>query len=132
MDNILGNANDVLNSMYSQREQLKGIKGKMMNIANQLGMSQTVMRLINKRSDQVYAFYKKYILNFTRSYPTDRFEVVDSETYPWRLAIIIKDVVFNDFFSGQTYTLGWNVSNNLHSLHNLEILRLKTSLISVQ
>ena len=53
MDNILGNANDVLNSMYSQREQLKGIKGKMMNIANQLGMSQTVMRLINKRSDQV-------------------------------------------------------------------------------
>ena len=56
MDNILGNANDVLNSMYSQREQLKGIKGKMMNIANQLGMSQTVMRLINKRSDQVYGF----------------------------------------------------------------------------
>ena len=64
MDNILGNANDVLNSMYSQREQLKGIKGKMMNIANQLGMSQTVMRLINKRSDQVYAFYKKYIFKF--------------------------------------------------------------------
>jgi len=56
MDNILGNANDVLNSMYSQREQLKGIKGKMMNIANQLGMSQTVMRLINKRSDQVLWF----------------------------------------------------------------------------
>ena len=57
MDNILGNANDVLNSMYSQREQLKGIKGKMMNIANQLGMSQTVMRLINKRSDQVNMWY---------------------------------------------------------------------------
>ena len=67
MDNILGNANSVLDSMYSQRESLKvrnliffiqielkfqGIKGKMMNIANQLGMSQTVMRLINKRSDQ--------------------------------------------------------------------------------
>merc|ERR1711953_19345 len=52
MDNIIGNANSVLDSMYSQRDSLKGIKGKMMNIANQLGMSQTVMRLINKRSDQ--------------------------------------------------------------------------------
>ena len=39
---------------------------------------------------------------------------------------------FYTTFLGQTYTLGWNVSNNLHSLHNLEILRLKTSLISVQ
>ena len=53
MDNIIGNANSVLDSMYSQRDSLKGIKGKMINIANQLGMSQTVMRLINKRSDQV-------------------------------------------------------------------------------
>ena len=70
MDNILGNANDVLNSMYSQREQLKGIKGKMMNIANQLGMSQTVMRLINKRSDQVnlYGFFIKYQFNISISY----------------------------------------------------------------
>ena len=73
MDNILGNANDVLNSMYSQREQLKGIKGKMMNIANQLGMSQTVMRLINKRSDQVnlYGFYKISIL-YSHIIPNDK------------------------------------------------------------
>lgn len=73
MDNILGNANDVLNSMYSQREQLKGIKGKMMNIANQLGMSQTVMRLINKRSDQVnlYGFYK-ISFQFSHILPNDK------------------------------------------------------------
>ena len=57
MDNIIGNANSVLDSMYSQRDSLKGIKGKMMNIANQLGMSQTVMRLINKRSDQVLLIF---------------------------------------------------------------------------
>ena len=74
MDNILGNANDVLNSMYSQREQLKGIKGKMMNIANQLGMSQTVMRLINKRSDQVnlYGFYKIFF-QYSHVIPNDGF-----------------------------------------------------------
>ena len=87
MDNILGNANDVLNSMYSQREQLKGIKGKMMNIANQLGMSQTVMRLINKRSDQVnlYGFYKISI-QYSHIIPNDKwFRSVLLENLPQNL-----------------------------------------------
>ena len=53
MDNILDSAESSLAGLVGQREQLKGVKQKMLNIANQLGMSQTVIRLIGKRADQV-------------------------------------------------------------------------------
>ena len=52
LDNILDNAESNLLGLTSQREQLKGVKQKMLSIANQLGMSQTVIRLIGKRADQ--------------------------------------------------------------------------------
>ncbi|CBY10600.1 unnamed protein product [Oikopleura dioica] len=52
MDNILDSAESSLAGLVGQREQLKGVKQKMLNIANQLGMSQTVIRLIGKRADQ--------------------------------------------------------------------------------
>ena len=52
LDNILDNAESNLLGLTSQREQLKGVKQKMLSIANQLGMSQPVIRLIGKRADQ--------------------------------------------------------------------------------
>jgi len=58
MDNILDSAESSLAGLVGQREQLKGVKQKMLNIANQLGMSQTVIRLIGKRADQV-PFFKE-------------------------------------------------------------------------
>ena len=52
MDQILDNAMNSLQGLENQGSMLKGVKQKMLNIANQLGMSQTVMRLIGKRADQ--------------------------------------------------------------------------------
>lgn len=52
MDDLLTHGSSVLQNLRDQRSSLKGIKTKMLNIANTLGMSNTVMRLIEKRTTQ--------------------------------------------------------------------------------
>jgi len=52
MDNILSQAAGVLESLKGQRDTLKGAKTRLLNIANTLGLSNTVMRLIEKRTTQ--------------------------------------------------------------------------------
>ena len=52
MDNILDSAEASLDGLYTQRDMLKGVKQKMLSMVNQLGMSNTLMRLIGKRADQ--------------------------------------------------------------------------------
>ena len=60
MDNILDTAESSLGGLVAQRDMLKGVKQKMMAMFEQLGMSQTVIRLIGKRADQetVEIFHK--------------------------------------------------------------------------
>lgn len=52
MDDLLSHGSSVIENLRNQRSSLKGIKTKMLNIANTLGMSNTVMRLIEKRTTQ--------------------------------------------------------------------------------
>lgn len=52
MDELLSHGSSVIENLRNQRSSLKGIKTKMLNIANTLGMSNTVMRLIEKRTTQ--------------------------------------------------------------------------------
>lgn len=49
IDDMLGQGSGLLNSFKSQGDFLKGIRTKNLDIRNTLGMSQTVMRLIEKR-----------------------------------------------------------------------------------
>ncbi|OWF50034.1 Golgi SNAP receptor complex member 2-like [Mizuhopecten yessoensis] len=57
MDNLLGSGNSIIDNLRDQRVTLKGAHKKMLDVANVLGLSNTVMRLIEKRSYQ-----DKYIL----------------------------------------------------------------------
>ncbi|XP_039264832.1 Golgi SNAP receptor complex member 2-like [Styela clava] len=52
MDDLISHGSSVIENLRNQRGSLKGIKTKMLNIANTLGMSNTVMRLIEKRTTQ--------------------------------------------------------------------------------
>lgn len=57
MDELLGTGTNVLSSLREQKVTLKGAHKKILDIANTLGLSNTVMRLIEKRTYQ-----DKYIL----------------------------------------------------------------------
>ncbi|XP_069105981.1 Golgi SNAP receptor complex member 2-like [Argopecten irradians] len=57
IDNLLGSGNSIIDNLKDQRITLKGAHKKMLDVANVLGLSNTVMRLIEKRSYQ-----DKYIL----------------------------------------------------------------------
>uniref|UniRef100_A0A4W3HRE2 Golgi SNAP receptor complex member 2 n=1 Tax=Callorhinchus milii TaxID=7868 RepID=A0A4W3HRE2_CALMI len=57
MDDLLGSGSSVLNGLREQRMTLKGAQKKVLDVANMLGMSNTVMRLIEKR-----AFQDKFIM----------------------------------------------------------------------
>lgn len=57
MDDLLGAGSSVLTNLREQRVSLKGAHKKILDIANTLGMSNTVMRLIEKR-----AYQDKYVL----------------------------------------------------------------------
>lgn len=57
MDDMLLSGTNILENMREQRNTLKGAHRRMMDIANTLGLSNTTMRLIEKR-----AFEDKYIL----------------------------------------------------------------------
>lgn len=57
MDDLLGSGSSLLGNLRDQRGTLKGAHRKIMDVANSLGLSNTVMRLIEKRAHQ-----DKYIL----------------------------------------------------------------------
>ncbi|KAG7334746.1 hypothetical protein KOW79_001342 [Hemibagrus wyckioides] len=52
MDELLGSGSSILHSLRDQRGTLKGTHKKMLDVANMLGLSNTVMRLIEKRASQ--------------------------------------------------------------------------------
>lgn len=57
MDDLLDQGRHMLDSLRDQRGTLKGIQKKMLDVASTLGMSSTVMRLIEQRQEG-----DKYIL----------------------------------------------------------------------
>uniref|UniRef100_A0A8C9TRJ3 Golgi SNAP receptor complex member 2 n=1 Tax=Scleropages formosus TaxID=113540 RepID=A0A8C9TRJ3_SCLFO len=57
MDELLGSGSSILDGLRDQRGTLKGTHKKMLDVANMLGLSNTVMRLIEKR-----AFQDKFIM----------------------------------------------------------------------
>ena len=57
MDDLLGQGSNILENLREQRGTLKGAQKKMLDVLNTLGMSNTVIRLIEKRSEG-----DKYIL----------------------------------------------------------------------
>lgn len=52
LDNLIGHGSSIISGLRDQRVTLKGAHRKVMDIANTLGLSNTVMRLIEKRTDQ--------------------------------------------------------------------------------
>ena len=57
MDDLLSHGQTILETLRDQRGMMKGIRKKMLDVASMLGMSNTVMRLIERRSEG-----DKYIL----------------------------------------------------------------------
>ena len=57
MDDLLGQGSSILENLREQRSTLKGAQTKMLDVLNTLGMSNTVIRLIERRSEG-----DKYIL----------------------------------------------------------------------
>ncbi len=57
MDELLSSGTSILSSMKDQRTTLKGAHRKILDVANYLGLSNTVMRLIERR-----AYQDKFIL----------------------------------------------------------------------
>ncbi|XP_044154112.1 Golgi SNAP receptor complex member 2 isoform X1 [Bufo gargarizans] len=52
IDDLLGSGTSILEGMRDQRKTLKGTQKKILDVANMLGLSNTVMRLIEKRAFQ--------------------------------------------------------------------------------
>ncbi|XP_041360850.1 Golgi SNAP receptor complex member 2-like [Gigantopelta aegis] len=52
MDNIIGHSSSILTNLREQRMTLKGVHKKILDISNSLGLTNTVMRLIEKRTFQ--------------------------------------------------------------------------------
>uniref|UniRef100_A0A452UJM4 Golgi SNAP receptor complex member 2 n=1 Tax=Ursus maritimus TaxID=29073 RepID=A0A452UJM4_URSMA len=57
VDELIGGGHSILDQLRAQRLTLKGTQKKILDIANMLGLSNTVMRLIEKR-----AFQDKYFM----------------------------------------------------------------------
>ncbi|XP_010559603.1 Golgi SNAP receptor complex member 2 isoform X1 [Harpia harpyja] len=57
MDDLIGSGTNILQGLRDQRVTLKGTHKKILDVANMLGLSNTVMRLIEKR-----AFQDKYFM----------------------------------------------------------------------
>jgi len=51
MDDLLAQGATVLDSLRDQRDMLKGIQRRVLDVAATLGMSNTVMRLIERRQE---------------------------------------------------------------------------------
>mmetsp|Transcript_5273 Transcript_5273/g.13637 ORF Transcript_5273/g.13637 Transcript_5273/m.13637 type:complete len:159 (+) Transcript_5273:121-597(+) len=52
MDELLMHGEAIKSTLYSQREMIKGTKRRLMDVAHTLGLSNTVMRLIEQRTLQ--------------------------------------------------------------------------------
>jgi Golgi SNAP receptor complex protein 2 len=52
LDDLLGSGSSILTSLREQRGTFKGIQKRILDVANTLGMSNTVMRLIERRTYQ--------------------------------------------------------------------------------
>ncbi|CAN7989405.1 unnamed protein product [Ixodes hexagonus] len=52
MDELIGSGSNILTNLREQRTTLKGAHRKILDVANTLGMSNTVMRLIERRTYQ--------------------------------------------------------------------------------
>eukprot|EP00731_Ephydatia_muelleri_P020211 Em0012g1036a len=52
LDDLIDNASNVLGNLKDQRQNLKGIQRKLLNVANTLGLSNTVMRFIERRTTE--------------------------------------------------------------------------------
>ncbi|CAJ1076117.1 Golgi SNAP receptor complex member 2 [Xyrichtys novacula] len=52
VDDILGSGRSILDGLKDQRSWLKDVHKKMLNVANMLGLSNTVMRLIERRATE--------------------------------------------------------------------------------
>ncbi|XP_069607433.1 Golgi SNAP receptor complex member 2 isoform X1 [Ranitomeya imitator] len=52
IDDLLGSGTTILDGLRDQRKTLKGTQKKILDVANMLGLSNTVMRLIEKRAFQ--------------------------------------------------------------------------------
>lgn len=52
IDDLLGSGSNILDGLRDQRKTLKGAQKKILDVANMLGLSNTVMRLIEKRAFQ--------------------------------------------------------------------------------
>lgn len=57
VDDLIGSGSSILNNLREQRTTLKGAHRKILDVANTLGLSNTVMRLIERR-----AYQDKFIL----------------------------------------------------------------------
>lgn len=57
MDDMIGSGSNILTNLRDQRHTLKGAHKRMLDVANTLGLSNTVMRLIERRT-----FQDKFIL----------------------------------------------------------------------
>ena len=51
MDDLLGQGSSILENLREQRGTLKGAQRKMLDVLNTLGMSNTVIRMIEKRAE---------------------------------------------------------------------------------
>ena len=52
MDDLLNHGNSILGNLKEQKYTLKGAHKKILDVANTLGLSNTVLRLIERRSHQ--------------------------------------------------------------------------------
>ncbi|KAK3747309.1 hypothetical protein QZH41_016944 [Actinostola sp. cb2023] len=53
MDDMISSGSSILTGLREQRNMLKGTQKRILDIANTLGLSSTIMRLIDKRATQV-------------------------------------------------------------------------------
>jgi len=52
MDDLIGHGSNIISNLRDQRGMLKGAHRRILDISNTLGLTNTVMRLIEKRTDQ--------------------------------------------------------------------------------
>lgn len=58
MDDLIGSGTSILENLRSQRSNLKNIQRRFMDIANTLGLSNTTMRMIERRArEDKFIFY---------------------------------------------------------------------------
>ena len=65
VDDLLGSGSSILTNLREQKAALKGVQKRILDVASTLGLSNTLIRLIDKRGTQVLAilsFMKRQIL----------------------------------------------------------------------